>query len=575
MASSTAFELGWQSGRARNARRRERKEGLEDEERKQRVSDLYDKGHSLAKLIPSMTGEDRTKAMSDLTDIEQSIHQIYHPDSNPGALQKDWHWLANLVTKKPPPKPVVSTRVEAGIPAETFTMGGERIDMPAAPSYTAAAIAPTAMTPTQRRIAALRNEAAKRAGIDVAAAGLSPEQEAGVDSRKKLAYLRQAQKDFEATYPDATREQKQQFLNELRDKTYGITEKPVWKEFIGPNAEKQWFDVNRQDEIPAGWNATGTESADTRTRADFDAYRREHPDYRGSLQQWKVEQSQLGKLAVPTNRDDRYIAIEQKRALGQPLSKDDQAYGDAYDMYVKKRVTGPMLARVAAQAEDRYVQVMDFENPEKVVLMRAGDAARAGAGTPQSIGFQTDKSMSKYMTSGKGGENLVYFNTAVDHLKLLNEVADALNNGDIQKLNQYGNAFATATGGEAPTDFEAIKSAVVGELAKTFSGKGATVEEIGMLNQVINQAQSPDQIHGAIRYYLRAMDGRMAAMRQQWESAKQNKPPFAPPSGGGGGTKTYKHYATNPQNHHRIGTDDDPQSPSAKWYDSENGKPVQ
>jgi len=38
--------------------------------------------------------------------------------------------------------------------------------------------------------------------------------------------------------------------------------------------------------------------------------------------------------------------------------------------------------------------------------------------------------------------------------------------------------------------------------------------------------------------------------------------------------KRYMHTATNPENHHKIGTDDDPSSPNAKWHDIQTGRPL-
>lgn len=115
-----------------------------------------------------------------------------------------------------------------------------------------------------------------------------------------------------------------------------------------------------------------------------------------------------------------------------------------------------------------------------------------------------------------------------------------MNNGDIQRLNQFGNAFARETGDPAPTNFNAIRSAVSGELSKTFKGTGATDQEISEINQGINSAESPEQLHGAINYYTRLMDGKISAMRAQYEAGKQGRPAFpenvpagsAAPSGG-------------------------------------------
>ncbi len=586
MASDTAWELGSQIASKNITARRERKDKLEDEARQQKVTDLYGRGKNLALSIKSMAQDDpaRQKAMDDLTSVEQDIASIYHPDNGgASALQKDWHLLAGLIHKH---RPAATTSASlTATPGATVTPDAQTVtlaDTPDAPigavlkpggdlSASLSAVragtklapgtgtatqsvtlpsAPvtipgttyrpvtTAMTPQQRQQIARQNAARATAEQDVAAAGLSPEQTAQAESAQRLAFVRQAMKDYEKVNPNATSQEKASFLADIVQAQYGITQKPVWKEYIGPNGEKQYLDASRPESIPPGWNATGGETTDTRKRADYAAYLKDHPDYKGTFEQWGVEQGQLARRAVPTNRDDQYIAIEQKRLLGQPVTKDDQAHLDAYDLYINKRVLDPIRARAAAMADDRYVQVMDLNDPEKVTFMRAGDAARSGAGSPQSIGFQTDKAMTKYMTSGKGGENIAYFNTATDHLKLLGEAADALNNGDIQRLNQFGNAYARETGLAAPTNFETVKTAVSGELGKTFTGKGATVEEIAQINQTINAAESPEQLHGVIQYYTDLMEGKLSALKYQSEMGKQGLPAFAPPKPAAGGGAT-------------------------------------
>jgi hypothetical protein len=581
MANSDAWALGSEIASKNIAARRERKDKLEDEQRQQKVTDLYGRGKSLALSIKSMASDDpaRKKAMDDLTSVEQDIASIYHPD-NGGTfkLQRDWNLLAGLIHKsRPIPAAAGASFTATTSPGATFTPDAQTLTLSETPGYQGAAgtdpwstpdswldastsaaslsavpkitkqpgtpaslpitlpSAPVtipktttgqirslaAMTPAERQQYQRREQARTTAEQDVEAAGLTPEQSAQADAAQKMAYVRQAVKDYATINPQATSQQKASFLADVVEKTYGIAAKPVWKEFVNDEGQKEWLDVTQP--VPAGWTATGTESADTRTRSDFAAYLKTHPDYKGTIQQWKVEQGQLGKLAVPTNRDDRYIAIQQKAALGQPLSKDEQAYADGYDMYVKKRVTGPMLARVEAQANDRIIPVIgqDPNDPGKVTLMPAGAAAKAGVGTPASIGFQTDKAMSKYMTSGKGGENLAAFDTAVSHLKLLGDTVEALNNGDIPLANRFGNAAGVEMGDDAVTNFNTVKNAVAGEIAKVFTNRGATGEEIALLNQTINSSQSNEQLTGAINYYIDLMGGKLGALHTQFESAQQ------------------------------------------------------
>lgn len=228
----------------------------------------------------------------------------------------------------------------------------------------------------------------------------------------------------------------------------------------------------------------------------------------------------------PPNRDDRYIGILEKQSLGQPLSDEDKAYLHAYQLYVKQTKIDPGVARAAAFGAARFVPVLDPKNPENVIYMRASEAANSGVGTPQSISFQIDKAITKAFTSGQPATNINFFNTAVDHLTLLGEAADALKNGDTQVLNKAGNAWAAATGNPAPTDFNAVRNAVAGELAKTFTGARATKEEINLMNETINSAMSPEQLASVTEYYKRLMGGKLSALKSQYETGKEGKPAF-------------------------------------------------
>jgi hypothetical protein len=287
MANAAAWQSGFQLAEDAMARRRERKQQLSDEERQLRVSDLYDKGHRLAATIPQLSGDERQKAMGQLTDIEASIHSIYHPDNAaPGALQRDWDFLKGLITRKPRPQPGsmigrTTTTPEPGLPAadvrvpvEAVTAPGLTLPastvamtQPAAPEYqrtTYTPPSPAQMTRQQRQQVAARDQARQQAELDVAAAGLSPEQQ----STQNLAMINRALTGYDeerkaAGLPKATPEEKAEFFNELISKQYGFTQpRPVWKEYQAPDGiTKQWLDASRPDTIPSGWTAVAPGAA--------------------------------------------------------------------------------------------------------------------------------------------------------------------------------------------------------------------------------------------------------------------------------------------------------------------------
>ena len=174
-------------------------------------------------------------------------------------------------------------------------------------------------------------------------------------------------------------------------------------------------------------------------------------------------------------------------------------------------------------ANNRPVQTV---NPDgSTNFDSAAHAIATHAQGTQGIGFQTDKALQKYFTSGQGGANLTAFHTATAHLDLLQSLTGALNNGDTQLINKYGNEFAKQTGSTAPTNFAAAKTAVAGEVAKVFKGV-ATEGEIASINKEINDAESPAQLYGVINTNKTLMQGKVNALRAQYNAGRQGHPNF-------------------------------------------------
>jgi phage host-nuclease inhibitor protein Gam len=233
------------------------------------------------------------------------------------------------------------------------------------------------------------------------------------------------------------------------------------------------------------------------------------------------------KLATlkPEQRDDRAIRLNQKAAQGQPLTQEEQAYLKAYSQYIDQTKVQPGVQRAIAFGQFRPVQTIDPDTGD-VVYQWSGNAVRSGAATPQSMNFRTATGMAKFMTSGKGGQTITAYNTANDHLELLGKAMDALQNGDVQGLNQLNNAFKQQFGSSAPTNVDAVKAMLAGELANVAKVTGATDPEIEEQKRNINRASSPEQIRGFIDTNHELMDQKAYELYQQYQQGLQGKPAF-------------------------------------------------
>jgi len=229
------------------------------------------------------------------------------------------------------------------------------------------------------------------------------------------------------------------------------------------------------------------------------------------------------KEAAPKtpNRDDRAIAIMQKPE-GQ-RTPEEASYLKAYRAFVKENKIDPSVMRAEIFTGNRAVPVADDQG--NVTYKRAKDAIAAGAQTPASAGPAAAKAVKRDFTSGTSAKALNAFNTATNHLQLLDKLGDALGNGDITSLNQLAQVYKTQTGNPAPTNFNMAKNAVAGEIAKTFKGN-ATEGEISAINSTINNAMSPMALKGAIQTATELMASKKQALQEQYKQGLQGQPAF-------------------------------------------------
>lgn len=251
-----------------------------------------------------------------------------------------------------------------------------------------------------------------------------------------------------------------------------------------------------------------------------------------------VQAAQIGQgmmVNVPKELQDQFgapakLPLKQLNALEGAANRPLTTVQGANDVYQFNRQTGQKTplgvgsGRLTATLA-RPVQVADPNTPGGVKYMPAGEAMRTGATAASSADVKVPQAVMKDFTSGKSAQTLNAFNTATEHLKLLSQLGDALQNQSAPLINRFGNAYATATGGAAPTSFDMAKNAVAGEVAKTFKGN-ATEGEISAINTTINNAQSPAQLKGAINTAISLMESKRQALMEQYHQGIKNSPAF-------------------------------------------------
>jgi hypothetical protein len=129
----------------------------------------------------------------------------------------------------------------------------------------------------------------------------------------------------------------------------------------------------------------------------------------------------------------------------------------------------------------------------------------------------------KAFTSGKQGQNITSFNTALGHLGTLAQAAEDLKNtGSIPLLsttvNGIKNAISAGSGNPQVTNFNVAKQAVVDELERAFKGTGGNVHEIEQWENTLNASRSPEQLRGAIKQAAELLNSRIGAMRDSYNA---------------------------------------------------------
>jgi len=232
--------------------------------------------------------------------------------------------------------------------------------------------------------------------------------------------------------------------------------------------------------------------------------------------------------------DSKYRFLEAKVIAKQPVSDADKNWMEAYK---KQKLLVPVISgqvREAGYASSRLYPVFDnathqtlYVSANDVNAMRAENPSRYSPASysPESIG---QRDTTAYFTKGKGGQQLTAYNTALAHLDTLQTLASALNNGDVQAVNRVAQRFKQETGNPAPTNFEAAKNAMAGEVASALKASGATDQEIEKVDQTFGRAQSPQQLEGAINTYRSLLNSKAHQLQGQYSAGMQGKPNFQP-----------------------------------------------
>lgn len=133
-----------------------------------------------------------------------------------------------------------------------------------------------------------------------------------------------------------------------------------------------------------------------------------------------------------------------------------------------------------------------------------------------AVNYSSRSATRKDFTSGKSAQAITSFNTAIGHLGTLDKAADALNNTSFPPANRIANAYKGATGDPRIVRFNTAKQAVADELTRAFRGTGGNVSDIKGWEESLSAANSPAQLHEAVKQAVDLLRSRIEAVGQQY-----------------------------------------------------------
>lgn len=251
------------------------------------------------------------------------------------------------------------------------------------------------------------------------------------------------------------------------------------------------------------------------------------------------------------NPEQKYIRLQAAAKQGD-LSAQDQAWVAGYEKN-KKLVpianfnlqnagfggNDPNYQNLVSAVANGQMKIENVVTPRTPLAKRTQFLADVLAQNPQfnAGDFDIEKGVRKKFTSGNVSDQLMAINTAREHIKVLNNLADALDNGDIPALNKIGNTLGVEFGSDKSTNFAIASHAVGSEIARAFDGAGVTQGERKDAQEQINANMSKGQFRGAIKVADALLSGKQKSAKQSYDTGTKGQPNFggtqASPQGGG------------------------------------------
>lgn len=226
----------------------------------------------------------------------------------------------------------------------------------------------------------------------------------------------------------------------------------------------------------------------------------------GMIQKETNPQVQANKVAT---------AVAQARATA-PIKIYQAGAEDAAKQQSQGVLTpnGESIAQAIANYQQMPMTSFSIRTPQGQAIM-----ARVQQINPDyhSQYYGTFQKTENDATTGKIGTSANALNTMMGHLSVLNQAADALNNGNLQVLNHLANGIGAQTGNDAKTVYDTIVHRLGPEVTKAYLASGGSVGERGTNEEDFSSNLSPSQIKANIGVSAQLADSKIKALQDQYQ----------------------------------------------------------
>jgi hypothetical protein len=331
---------------------------------------------------------------------------------------------------------------------------------------------------------------------------------------KQNADLQKAQADIGKTKADTSKSNAEALVKAAaahRDELWSVND---------PQAAAEWLKAGYADPItgPVLQRQMPIEAAISRIPTDPAAF-----------QQWR-QQAALGatefikRNTVDANTAATNATSRANNAATNATSRANNAATISKDLLIagfdkNGNPTGDMetTARAIASGQLPPPSGMALTNPKNQRIL-----SRVMEINPQYdfTDVTAKKKAASDFTTGTQGNAMRSFAVASQHLDQLNQLVDALDNGNVQIVNKVKNAYQAQTGQTAPTNFDAAKGVVAKEVINAIVAGGSSgVDERKELESQLSNAKSPAQLKGVINQWTDLMQAKHSALLQQRRAA--------------------------------------------------------